>query len=342
MNHALPRTLIETIVRRTIQDLQDDPKRSTRNLVDMALNFSEGRFQNHFFQVAQTMLKNENSAYYKMIPDAAAAMDTDKVVMFGLNLGYNSCTAGAKKIREYEKKEHFNIPWSVALAISGREYQEKESEYRRILREGKNLGIYTWMIWALDGVDKILPLAVEHPECAFVIYCEPEEICDTMLDEAEDILNIMFAVHHTDCVEEACSLLRSRHFLYSVYHVYEDSDLNEICSGEMISDTETLHPAFTGFLAGKDCSEQTKQSVYRYVSDMRVENQKCPTILWDCVNDSRFIDSVISEDACLAGFDREGSLFTFHDSPRRQDYNIFKHSLQDIFRLAFPKKCVPV
>ena len=49
MSAVFPQILIETIVRKAIRDIRDSPKRNTRNLIDMALNFSEGRFQSRFF-----------------------------------------------------------------------------------------------------------------------------------------------------------------------------------------------------------------------------------------------------------------------------------------------------
>ena len=336
MNTALPRTVIETIVRKTITDIKDTPKRSTRNLVDMALNFADGRFQSQFFQTAQTMLKNENSMYYNLIPDIAASADTDKIVTFGLNLGYNSCTAGAKKVRDLENQEHFNIPWSITLIVSGEEYPQRESDYRSILEQGKALGIYTWMIHVLDNIGNLLNLAAEHQECAFVMYCAPEEITDAMLDEAEDIRNILFAVRHTDGVENACHLLRSRHFLYSVFHSYTDPDLDSILSGELLSDTANLHSAFTGFLAGQGCSAETQNAVYQYIVEAR-NNQEYATVLWDIINDSRFVDSIISEDSCLAGFDQDGCLYTFTSQLERLNYNVFRQPLDSILKLAFPK-----
>lgn len=50
MENNISRILIETTVRQTLKGLNEDPKRSIRNLVDMALYFSEGRFQRHFFR----------------------------------------------------------------------------------------------------------------------------------------------------------------------------------------------------------------------------------------------------------------------------------------------------
>lgn len=336
MNHDLPRSLIETLVRKTITEIQDEPKRSTRNLVDMALNFVDGRFQSHFFEVARTMLQNENSSYYRMIPDVAASVDTDKLVTCGLNLGYNSCTLGAKRIRELEKQGGFNIPWSITLTISGRDYSRQETAFRSVVEQGQALGIYTWMVHIPDGADTLLELAAANPDCAFVFYCEPEQITGPLLDGAESIRNLMFGVHHTEGVEDACRQLRARRLLYSVFYSYGESDVEDILSGEFLSDTETLHPIFTAFLAEPACSEATRQIVYRYVNQTR-NSQQYATILWDIVNDSRFVDSVISEDSCLAGFDPEGYLYTFQSSLQKLNYNVFQQPLAAVFKQAFPK-----
>lgn len=71
----LSRILIENIVRKTLKDMKDSPERSTRNLVDMALHFSteEGTFQKRFFEIAQGMLRKEDSGYFKLIQSLALA-----------------------------------------------------------------------------------------------------------------------------------------------------------------------------------------------------------------------------------------------------------------------------
>ena len=110
MENSMSRILIETTVRQTLKGLQDDPKRSIRNVVDMALHFSDGRFQSRFFRTAQTMLEHEDSAYYALVEDAANHIDPEHLVTFGMNLGYNSCTWGAQRIRTNEAQLGFNIP----------------------------------------------------------------------------------------------------------------------------------------------------------------------------------------------------------------------------------------
>ncbi|MCC8162196.1 MAG: hypothetical protein LIO86_03255 [Lachnospiraceae bacterium] len=171
MADSMSRILIETIVRRTLKDLKDSPERSVRNLVDMALNSSEGRFQRSFFTVAETMLKNEKSAYYDVIKDVVANVETERILQFGMNLGYNSCTEGAEKIRKKEAACGFNIPWTISLNIDMEKVTENPESYDTVLSQGKKLGVYTWMLHAHGLLQEVLPLMRRHTDCAFVLFC---------------------------------------------------------------------------------------------------------------------------------------------------------------------------
>ena len=92
MENSASRIIIETIVKKTIREIKDSPRRSIRNLVDMGLRFSNGRFQKMFFLAAQTMLQNQNSAYYRLIEDTVSNVNQQNLITFGMNVGYNSCT----------------------------------------------------------------------------------------------------------------------------------------------------------------------------------------------------------------------------------------------------------
>lgn len=69
--------LVETVVKKALKNIKDNPERGIRNLVDRALQFSSGRFQKNFFAVAQAMLQNENSAYYGLVRDTVAYADME-------------------------------------------------------------------------------------------------------------------------------------------------------------------------------------------------------------------------------------------------------------------------
>ncbi|MGN0801790.1 MAG: hypothetical protein ACI4MF_04240 [Candidatus Faecivicinus sp.] len=331
------RALIEAIVRKTIKDIRDTPQRSTRNLVEMGLHAVDGRFQSQFLRIAQAMLEDEDSAYYRLIADAAATVDTDRLVTFAMNLGYNSCTFGAREIRKLEKRNSFNIPWAISLAIRGSSFPGQAAAYRSVLEQGRSLGIYTWMLFALDGAECLPVLARHEPDGAFVIFCRPEDVTAAFLDEAETANNIMPVILHTDGVEDACQLLRTRRLLYSVYYEYGEMDVPAILGDELLNDTEDLHPVFTALLAKPDCPAPAQQRVYQYVNETR-KGQRTPTILWDCINDGLFVDSIISDDPCSAGFDAFGNLHVARKMPAEQRHNLFVQPLREIFQEVFPKE----
>lgn len=52
MTKNMSRLLVETVVRNALKSIRNDPERGVRNLIDMALQFSEGRFQKNFFTIA--------------------------------------------------------------------------------------------------------------------------------------------------------------------------------------------------------------------------------------------------------------------------------------------------
>ena len=56
---GLARTIIKTMLNKALRDIESDPDRSIRNLIDLGINFAKGRFQQEFLHVLQEMMKNE-------------------------------------------------------------------------------------------------------------------------------------------------------------------------------------------------------------------------------------------------------------------------------------------
>ena len=48
MEESMSRLLVRAVVKRTLKEMKEDPDRGIRNLVDMARQFSDGRFQKDF------------------------------------------------------------------------------------------------------------------------------------------------------------------------------------------------------------------------------------------------------------------------------------------------------
>lgn len=334
MQNKTNRVLIETIVRKALKDIQDDPERNTRNLVDMALQFSKGRFQKYFFQVAQKMLQNESSPYYGLMRDAARHIDHERLLTFGMNIGYNGCTLGAKRIREIEAAEGFNIPWAITLHMPTSLAEKRLMDYQQFIDQGEALGTHVWFLFAKDSPEDLLPLVKAHPDSAFVIFLE--NVSECFFDEASEHNNFMLALR---CGEDATGRfmqLRERKLLYAVYELYNDETATEILSGDTVQTMQQLAP-ISIFIAEPGCQAETKKRVYQYVDQARAD-QLHRTILWEYTLDNRFVDTVISGDACLAGFTSEGDLYTQNEIMHGRETNLHETELSAILKRAFPKE----
>lgn len=328
--------LVESTLRKTLKDIKDSPKRSIRNLVDLGLNFTKGRFQKPFLETVQKMLENECSPYYNLISDIVYNVNHERLISFGMNVGYNGCTKGAKKIREIENKENYNIPWSVSLEIDGANYLDNEEKYFYVIEQGKNLGIYTYLIFSDSNVKSILSLAKIHSDCAFAFFCNKEDIEDSVLDEADKLYNVMLVVNYDESMTNTITLLRDRQMLYSVFIPYDDSMVESITSGDCFDCIEDFHPVFTGLVPTRQCSVKAISKVYKYVIEVR-KKQELQTVLWDVYSDSQTIDSVISDSSCVAAFNKNGDFVIRGNDAVYYDCNIFNFSLIEIFKKVFSK-----
>lgn len=337
MEQDTSRILIETMVRKTLREIEHFPERSIRNLVDMALHFSKGRFQQNFFSMAQTMLKNERSAYYKLIQDIVTHVEQDHLVTFGMNLGYNSCTAGAKTIRQIEAVQGFNVPWSIALEIEPAVFRTQLGRYHALIAQGEQLGIYTWMLFAQDIPRELLFLIESHSDSSFILFCDPLDLSTPVLEYAAELHNLMLAVRYDTGVAEACTLLRATRLLYAVYYPYSAADEPLLTSGELFRTVEPMHPAFTALLPAMDCPITTCHTVYQAVKRAR-EQQIYQTIPFELFLDCSRIDGIVSDDACAVGFDRAGTLYTHHTRRAEPHFNLLQSDLRTILQKAFPKK----
>ncbi|MCC8128467.1 MAG: hypothetical protein LIO51_00790 [Clostridiales bacterium] len=335
MENNIPRILIEVTARGAIRELKRTPRRGIRNMVDLALNFCHGRFQRAFFESAQRLLQNEQSAYYELVYDLVNRVDTDRLMTFGMNLGYNSCTGGAKTIRRIEASEGYNIPWLATIMVSGDQYLDQEDAYCSLVDQGRKLGIYSWQLVSRGNAAELLALPRKYQDCAFALFCTPEEWDEALLEEASPLYNLLPVVRYEEGTEEVCSQMRERGLFYAVCVPYGQEELMDIQSGELFACTEPLGSAFTMLMPREGCPEGTRQEAYAAAIQVR-QSQRYRTIPWDILGDSCMVDSVISEDECFAVFAPNGDLILPEGA--EEHLNLFQMSLTDILRAAYPKK----
>ena len=332
MQGDINRVLIEGMVKRVMADMASSPRRAVRNLVDWGVRCSQGDSKNHFLDMAQTMLQQENSAYYDGLEDILSHVDQNMLLTFGMNIGYNGCTKGVKKMREIEKREGYNIPWAISLHISGRRLLSQSRIYDDIVDQGETLGIYTYLIFYKDkDISHILPLFGGHPKSAFVLFLKDQQLSVDIAQRLRDCKNVMPVVHDNDMTEENCRIMRDEKLLYGIYTRYSENDSQKLLKGQWIPEILYAHPQFAFVLSDGSCSEKTKMQVYRHVVDVR-KSQKYPLIIMDVLQDVLTIDSMVSAHGCAVSFDCEGTLYMNGCAHRQKTYNIFENRLEDILK----------
>ena len=338
MGEGMSRVLIETMVRKGIREIQEDPERSTRNLVDMAIHFSpEGRFARELFGSAQRMLTDEDSAYYALVSDVVHHMDPERLLNFGMLVGYDGFTLGAREIRKTEAAEGFDIPWTLGMELDPAAFAARAADYHRMIGQARALGVCTFMLITEGDARDALTLAAAHPDCAFVVFCAPSAVTQAMLQALQPLSNVMLSVRMEPGAEEACAALRGAERIYSVYLPYNAGTAGAILSGEAVRSAVALHPLLTMLLPDGACDVATQRAVYEYVIAER-ERQRTQTVLWELYSDGLFIDGIISEEPCTAGFDRAGNLMT--GFPRRlvQEDALSQGDLKKVLRRALERK----
>ncbi|NMA06760.1 MAG: hypothetical protein GX928_03470, partial [Ruminococcaceae bacterium] len=257
----MPRILVETTVKKALKSIKHNPERTARNLIDMALQLSDGRFQIDFFTAVQKILQDEDSAYYKLIRDVIAHVDTDKLYTFGINVGYNSCTLGAQRIRENEKVLGCNIPWTISVQAGTEQFENNQQKYDDLISEGESLGVYTWKLFVPDRPEIIYPLIEKHPDCAFCVFCGINEINSEFL-EATTLNNLMIIVRYDENADNICAELRANKLLYSVWYQYGHKDTEIIINGDLFNNARQLSPVFTVLIPHKECPEEVRRVIH--------------------------------------------------------------------------------
>ena len=145
----MEKVLVNTVVKNAIKNIKTDPERTARNLVDMASRFADTRFQKQFYGTIQSMLQNENSAYYSLVRDTLSAVHEETLLTFGMNLGYNGLYLGAENIRKQEESLGYSIPWNISFSIQ----DERVYDYHhKVIDQGEKLGIHSWYLFSDHGI----------------------------------------------------------------------------------------------------------------------------------------------------------------------------------------------
>ncbi len=309
---AVTRGIILSVVDRTLRELEKDPERTVRKMVDLGDEFVKGRFQSYFFDMVQTMLTDEDSAYYDLVRRTAAEVDREALKTFGVNLGYESCTLGARIIRSREAVCGYNIPWAVMFRLGRCARPLEMGEYDRLVREGVELGVRAYIFYAQDAgadVEGALELAGRFPACAFLLALPAALVDDETVSRLCERNNVMVAVASEDAAfPEAAERLHRARRLYGCHLRYDSgADAAGVLDGSWARRAADAGCLFAFCHAGENCPDEVCDAVDAAVKQLR-KKQPEAVIASNYYTDHLFVDGVISGTACFVGVRSDGAI----------------------------------
>ncbi|MGH4139085.1 hypothetical protein [Clostridium sp.] len=325
--------MIETAINKGIRDIECNPKRGVRNLVDLANHFTMGPFQKDVLNIMEVMLSNSNSPYYNMVSELVNNVDHNTIKTFGINIGYNSWNNGSKKIREGKKLHGYNIPWTIIFNFKN-QIGDKISpdEIINIIKQGKRIGIYSYMFF-MDSMDGFSDIVRKNIDCAFILYVPHYKLTEEKMIKIKSYDNIIFSIlydRHTDIQEfkKTIQLLHNNKCLFGIHSYYDDGNAKDILNNKWVNVLKDFRCVFGFLIQSNKCSIKNAALMHEYVLNSKT-NQEHSSFLIDLYKDIARINKIISIESCCLSIKKNGEV-CFCGCSNQVAFNIKEMSLVEI------------
>ena len=336
--NEITRAIIDATLDRGLREIEEDPKRSIRKLADMGKQFSKGRYVQDLYTLFQELLRNDDSPYYTAIEHLLRNTERKALKDFGINIGYNSLTYGAKLIRGQEKKRDYQIPWTLILRMNSRLPDSIDaSELKLLISQGIEMGIYTYIIRCrgdLPDLTALTELFRRYSRCSFLFFLPDKSLSPEHLALLKPCTNLMtMLAAGGSWTDSAVRGLRRQKSLYGIYAYYEDADGDSWTHKNRCQDFVSYESSFVLMVPTDHCSSGYREEVDRYIRKARLQ-QLHPFVLLSLYSDVFQIDRSISNEPCYFELMEDGTIHTQNGYIR--DYHRTS-SLERLFTLALPR-----
>lgn len=300
--------MIGAAVARGIREMERDPKRSVRRLADLGRQFSSSRFQELVFTIMQQLLANEQSSYYEMMENLLKNTDHEAMKLFGVDLGYNVWTYGARVLRTLEEERGVALPWVMLLQYDPtRADGLTAAAIEKIVAEGSALGIYAYYIrqcGAPSDSSALPAIFAKYPDCAFVWLPAAGTLTQEQIGLLQSSRNAMVCLPAEDRETlQTAAQLRAQKVLFGLCARYRADNWQEVC-GAASFQTVTASQAAFFFLVAEDAS---RACAGQFCYDSRLK-QEYPCFVMDYYADARSISRILADHDALLEIGPDGRL----------------------------------
>lgn len=298
MKYDLGRALVERTVSMALEDMLSDSRRTVRRLVDLGLTLCRGPFEQMFFAACKATLSDSDSAYYGALEQAVRELNRKTLLTMGVNVGFEGCSRGSRKIREKEKALGCNIPWAISLAAG--DGALSRSRVQSLVSQAGELGIHVFVLEDFHLPQQELEgLLADNPTCAFFLLTragrrwEPES-----LGQCHNVV-LLFTRGDAPLEGQTAGLRQAGMPCGLCLDYTHPEELDAL-----LAEAESAAPVLV-VLRGENASGEARQAVYRRVLEIRTAGTH-PFLVLEMESDLMAIDTVISAGSCRLSFDPQG------------------------------------
>jgi len=332
-------TAIELAVNKGLQDIHENLHRGVRNLVDLGSIFAKGNSQQDFFRSLKNIFKNKKSPYYDIVNHLVHNVDLRIIKTCGINLGYNSWTYGAEKIRKFNKITTGNIPWFIVFDFR----QKKEiiltpQEISNILTTGKDIGIYCGIFFVHKKfyLETLIPTLSRHRDNIFLLFIPAKLITAHLVESIAQATNIIIVLE-TNTINDnkqnksAAELLFSKKCLYSAYTYYDDNNIDFIMADSYAKQIEALKCPFAFLIRENLRILRNAKQFEEFIKQSRALKSN-HLFLIDFYQDLSYVNQKISAKNPFLAIKPDGTIAFNCMDGLRKELNIKSSSLPDILK----------
>lgn len=210
LSHSVQRKvaagLVDNILNKNAQEREDLFLR----VLDMAKVFWGDRLTEEQYAVVAAEICKPDSRWMNIINHALNELHPNVIKTTFLNLGYEAFFRGSREIKKNRRIYNCNIPWLILFdptsacnmhcagcwaGTYGDRHQLSFEDMDKIVTEGKQLGIYLYMMTGGEPLVRkkdILRLAEKHSDVQFAVYTNATLIDDMFCEEVTRVGNIAF------------------------------------------------------------------------------------------------------------------------------------------------------
>ena len=267
VTHATQRKMVEKLVDAALSKMSNDREESLLKIVDLAETFFGESVSKQQYDTIREMIKDPDNRWMNFVNRVLDETNPHVAKMAALNLGYEAAFRGTKITRANREKYGCNIPWLILFdptsacnmhcagcwsGTYGHKHNLSYEDMDRIITQGKELGIYLYMMTGGEPLVRkkdILRLAEEHNDVELSIYTNSTLIDEEFCKEVVRLGNITFQLSiegtpetnderrgdgHYDAVMNAMDLLKKHGILFGTSICYTRNNIEAVTSDEFL------------------------------------------------------------------------------------------------------------